>query len=613
MTDEQKKIVDRINSLIGAGRSTWFGLLSFLVFIGVTLLSIRDADLFLSERQTSLPIVGLEIPTQMFFAFAPLLAATFSAYVHVNLSRLFTAIGDAPAIIEDRPLSEFLTPWLVVDLALHHRNDGSLRPRPLMQLSIVVVRAMTFWLTPLLLAAFYWRSFAAHNEVLTLLGCALPLVLSVLVSRESAKHLDSCLGPEGACVQRRDGELRGRYVFLAAALAVVGWLRTEGDIRYHADRMIGWATEAGQAAPTGGGFSEEVPLAADAEPWLMGVNTLLYPTDLSGVDFVTMPAGWEEYWSGYETFLKAWCRERDFGPRLCNMISHYEDAPESETGRAWCRAHPELLQSYARYDYELEPDETNLTQTCDEYMWFLPQQTVYDWLFQRGRDRERLGHRDLSKRDLRRSDLAFARLAGASLAELRGRYAIFYGADLEGADLTHASVDRAIFAEAQMPQAVLEGARLDQAVLDRANLHLADLSGTSLRGASLRRTTLNSASLQGTDMQGALLEDTMISRTTQFHPASLRGAALRRVDLSVLSYWLEGETDWSAAVASELSERLAEAFGDGSVKLPPQVARPVHWPAEVLDDDAFHEALLAFCEETGLPHVCQTFEISFFD
>jgi uncharacterized protein YjbI with pentapeptide repeats len=69
-----------------------------------------------------------------------------------------------------------------------------------------------------------------------------------------------------------------------------------------------------------------------------------------------------------------------------------------------------------------------------------------------------------------------------------------------------------------------------------------------------------------------------IDAKTRFRPASLRGAALRVVDLSAVSL--------RRAI-------LDGSFGDGSVTLPEGMERPAGWAAEELDGAAFAERLAA--------------------
>ncbi len=47
--------IARINELSQLARTAWFSLLGYLVFVGITLLGVKDADFFVPSRQTDLP------------------------------------------------------------------------------------------------------------------------------------------------------------------------------------------------------------------------------------------------------------------------------------------------------------------------------------------------------------------------------------------------------------------------------------------------------------------------------------------------------------------------------------------------------------------------------
>ena len=65
--------VERVEALTRTAQGTWLGLLSYLAFVGVTLMGVQDADFFIPERQTALPLIGVSVPTNLFFYIAPTL------------------------------------------------------------------------------------------------------------------------------------------------------------------------------------------------------------------------------------------------------------------------------------------------------------------------------------------------------------------------------------------------------------------------------------------------------------------------------------------------------------------------------------------------------------
>ena len=88
--------IARINTLTATGRTNWFGLLAYLAFAFITLLGVEDADFFIPSRQTKLPLVGVDIPTESFFFFAPVLGAALYVYLHLYIRKVTGALCAAP-------------------------------------------------------------------------------------------------------------------------------------------------------------------------------------------------------------------------------------------------------------------------------------------------------------------------------------------------------------------------------------------------------------------------------------------------------------------------------------------------------------------------------------
>ena len=97
--------ISRINDLVRTARTSWFGQLSYFAFIGVTILGVSDADFYFADQQTQLPLIGLGIPTYLFFSVAPILGAVLFAYFHQHLLKLWEALGEADAKVEGACLS----------------------------------------------------------------------------------------------------------------------------------------------------------------------------------------------------------------------------------------------------------------------------------------------------------------------------------------------------------------------------------------------------------------------------------------------------------------------------------------------------------------------------
>jgi hypothetical protein len=99
-------ILEHISQVSQNARATWYGLLGLLAFVGVTLLGHTDADFFAYGAQTQLPLVGITVPVEAFFIFAPVMVTALYAYLHLYLMSLWDTLADAPAVVDGQPLSE---------------------------------------------------------------------------------------------------------------------------------------------------------------------------------------------------------------------------------------------------------------------------------------------------------------------------------------------------------------------------------------------------------------------------------------------------------------------------------------------------------------------------
>lgn len=154
------QVIKRIDEIIQNARTTWFALLGVLVFAGITLLGVKDIDFFAAQSETKLPLVGVSVPVEYFFWAGAALVTALYVYFHLYLELLWAALGKAPARIDDAPLSEHVSPWLVVEWALRYRDwlaaqkarrqeriaaaEASERQQPIRQ----ILRAGFDWLYP---------------------------------------------------------------------------------------------------------------------------------------------------------------------------------------------------------------------------------------------------------------------------------------------------------------------------------------------------------------------------------------------------------------------------------------------------------------------------------
>jgi hypothetical protein len=189
-TSDASDSVARVNAITTNARNTRFVLLGVLVFVGITLMGVQHIDFYGVDRATQLPLVYVEVPTRSFFVAAPILTAAIFGYFHPYLIRLWDAISVAHDEIDDWPLGDAVSPWLVTDAALHLRS--SLRktpcttPRamegPAMALNLALAWAWGFGLV--VLGFLWWLSMPARSWGITLIAGG-ALLVSLFVGAAS--------------------------------------------------------------------------------------------------------------------------------------------------------------------------------------------------------------------------------------------------------------------------------------------------------------------------------------------------------------------------------------------------------------------------------------------
>jgi uncharacterized protein YjbI with pentapeptide repeats len=507
-------------------RTIWFALLGFLAFIGLTLVSVRDIDFFSVAATTDLPIVNIAIPTDTFFWTAAWLAAVLHTYFHLYLVKLWDALAEAPPEIGGTQLGDRVFPWLVVDWALRRRADRPTTRRP-MDLLASFVTWLVIWLaTPLMLAAFWWRSMPAHDARLTL-AIAAALLLSLFATlrgwRRARRRLTNPgIGDTRAFWRSRrrlDGLRRalGSVAVLAlwllmlagfpgvvlASLAAVGWHNLPAWIDDHAQWF--WRNHAKSIWASVPASVRRDLLSIDRdEPPLVVAN-------LVDAEIAQRPADWRDHDVARGQFQIGWCRDHAVPLQDCRKLEH----------------------------------EARFSDLAAEF--------VSAWATERSAYLANIISPNLRGRDLRGAaacgaflagiDLRAARLEGADLCEARLEGAILRDARLEDADLSAARLQGANLVEAW-----LEGANLSHARLEGASLIEARLQGANLRLAGLEGANLSHARLEGADIRWAVIRS-----------AEWRGATLSALPAHSADF----------AGGRHLSQsQLAQVIGDDNTILP---------------------------------------------
>jgi uncharacterized protein YjbI with pentapeptide repeats len=562
--------IARINALISTSRAAWLGLLSYLAFIGVTLLGVEDADFFITERQTDLPLIGVSVPTNLFFAIAPALGAMLATYLHLYLVKLWEALAEAPLPDTDPALADRIQPWELADFALSFRKGArTVDTRPLGLLAWIVSLTLAFAATPAVLVAFWWRSMPKHDEVLTVICCGIPLSFAIYSAVSSFLRLRRIMqGNDRPLFPTR--RARGGWWAGFLALAVFGWLTTEGTLKAYAeideirilnvslsfpsyrsrakDRMLADLRAMSEAdlrkhfagrlallppdaenqvgaselrlpetrrnqltrlaaSATEDDIEDEVERRLDSAWWARTwLPDLLVPASLQNVDFAYTPDDWQNTDQARDSFRQTWCKANDLSSTLCGPVPDADATPSDH------RIHARKVWCAENLPPVVGETAEQLAARCEAHFGNLDRAFADDWKAARQHQRDALKRRDLTGTDLRRADLTGARMEGADLRAARMEGALLMQARMEGADLF----------KARMEGAVLIGARMD--------------------------------------------------RSTSLTDATLRGASVRDVDYSSV-----GLSD----------DQVNSMFGDGSVTLPPGMDRPPHWPKHELGSSEF--------------------------
>jgi len=468
-----------INVLTTAGRANWMALLAYLTFVMVTLLAVRDVDFFLASRQTSLPLVGVSIPTRRFFLFAPVLGVALHVYLHLFIRKLTGALTAPPSTASGVPLDSQVSPWLLNDMVLRRRRDGSSTARPLDTLSTVVAWILIWFAAPIVLGYAWWRGWSAHSPAMSLL-CFATLAVACLTSLATWRRMRIDLGeirPRliGPAWLRTELPVNPQQAIGTVLILVLGVLltliKTQSGL-IDAPRQAFVARDS-SAAPS---WDQQLRFAVQSRVIFPVLS--LAPINLDEAALTPLPTGWLPWMQARDAYRIRWCAARGIHAEACGPAP-WSDLPVRPNLAAlrhdWC----------ARTG--LHPKE----EACDQ--WFRDEDRIFigDWSAERWRETSGLDKwvsgrgADLRRATLKgasltRADLRGARLQGANLSWSNLETALLNGADLRGATLLGARMDGADFGDA-----LLDGADLRQVSARTVNFVNAELVATSFAGAKL--------------------------------------------------------------------------------------------------------------------------------
>lgn len=382
---EAEPDLKRIDEIIRNSRTLWFALNAALVFAGITLASVQDIAFFVTSERTQLPLVGIDVPVTYFFWAGALLIASFYIYFHLYLEQLWQALGEAPARIDGKPLSERIHPWIVADAALRFRDrlrkaegeEHASRPRGMGLIGNLATIGLVWLFGPAIVFWFWWRSMPAHDWLMT--GWLGLLFVSTL--------LVACFGAISAraSLSGKKQVLYGELVF-AAVLVVVADLT-----------VVRTGVVVSPRIPDPLSFDLLQPASANLREAVLTKKT----------------SGWREHHLAEAEFRVRWCRE-NIALKCVNPLSSDRSA---EWGVEQTRAFREVWREHRNAELS-SLAKPNL----------------------RGKD---LRGANLAGIAFEGGNLSSARLEGANLTLARLEGASLWRAGLEGANLRGARLEGA--------------------------------------------------------------------------------------------------------------------------------------------------------------------------
>jgi uncharacterized protein YjbI with pentapeptide repeats len=604
----------RANQVAQVGRTIWLGLMAFLAFIVLTLVSVRDIDFFSLAATIDLPLVNIAIPTTVFFWSAAWLASAFHAFLQIHLLKLWDPLAALPDSHKGAPVAEALYPWIVIDWALRRRPDAdrATRPRPLAGLADLAAVTAVWLAAPAVIAAFWWRSMPALDERLTLV-IAGALALAIYTSLNGFTRASTLLGhgehPPRLLAFMGSAPGRARlYDIGLLALLAISWMRTESF-----DRML-WSLAA---------------------------------ADLRNADLAGRPADWADYDIARRRFRVGWCADHAIPPEACH--APVEEDFEVETNWIDVESHwiDEIAFAQAQTDHRnartiwCENGDRGRTldaAACTARFAALDRAFNIEWQEQRKVELATLQRPPMAGRDLRGADATGAFLVGLDFSGSRLEGADFSTARMEGADLVDAHLGRAKLIDARLEAANLVrvqliGADLSSARLVHADLRHAFMETAILREARLERAILSHAGLGGANLFRAQMQDAKLDwawlkgailREARLKGADLSGARLEGAILSKASFeavrWTGAKIGASPAHKTDFSNardltqgQLDLVIGDNETILPPGIHVQSCWaeaPANFDDMIAseFSVRLDWLDDEIGYNWVCGPLE-----
>gem|GEM_PF-456429 len=264
----------------------------------LTISTMTDVNLIARAASFRLPIIGVEIPTFVFYWAAPVFLLAFFVEFHRYTPRVFRELAKLPAVFPDaRRLDEVFAPWPLAGLIRSHATWLPAERSSWSRLRSMIEVMLGWWVVPFTLYLFWLRLVPRHDLPVTALHVVL-IAACVGFGFVSYRGATETLRGEEETPFRLSQLVKGLgtppgiaaviglagVVFLSAA-AFSGWkpLSESVDSRLQTTlRRIGYRAYADVT---------EQQVSTKLDGWTPGDTILIQAADLEGVDLRYARAG----------------------------------------------------------------------------------------------------------------------------------------------------------------------------------------------------------------------------------------------------------------------------------------------------------------------------------
>lgn len=160
-----------------SGRRLLAAILLGCSYASLTSMGTTHVQLFSGSSYPTLPLLGTQVPTGLFFFLAPLILLIVFFYLHISLQRLWETIAELPAYFPDgSSLDKKVYPWLVSGIVQTCFSLLSINRPPLSRWQILVSTAILYWVVPLTLLILWAKYLVRHEWSVTASQVAFLLV-----------------------------------------------------------------------------------------------------------------------------------------------------------------------------------------------------------------------------------------------------------------------------------------------------------------------------------------------------------------------------------------------------------------------------------------------------